>query len=518
MLSKVVVHVLLCCLLSGCLDIFKSGNGDVQWTDANAQYGALIGDYHEQSLGSSSKVATGKPGVYIDFSDGLIQAYTNSPTNQKIIEFISQKLVGSETEWYGLGKEFNGIGKLDYSTDRDIFNKVTSASSYVDIMAPIESALQKITQSSNDALLITDFEEYTPDGREQQFAYAKQYFQKWVEAGNSISFYYSPYVEKNQKSKIMGPKNLYFVIFNYGETSTGSLLTKFNEALANRGLSNLKHFDINPRAHTIRNDYGGRQLTGLCPDPNAKAELQVGSKENVVTYYRNALLEQQRPYEAMAFDFDLASIKKLYYEGQNRFTRKLYLDASKSTIYDIRSIRVNVTDVTDDFNWYVKCIDARNNKPKLVKDEGNNKVWDEISRSNPISAECYKENTTEIKDAYVYKYSGGARIDEVFDYDKGIFVDHLKNSPQSVELITTFHKNFSAERIDAGTSLIYRIDFVIESAEPKNLDQLNDFQWKSVIQKNVNNTSLYESIRNTIQAVKPQGILYSYYIKFEPSK
>ena len=138
-----------------------------------------ITTYHEAALGTQSKEKSGNQSVYVDFSDGLVQAYS-SETNKKVVDYISQKMVGSSIDWYGLGKNHNGVGKMEYANDRDIYNKVISPSSYVDIMAPIEEALKKISSSSNDALLITDFEEYTPDGKEQKYAYAKDYFIEWV--------------------------------------------------------------------------------------------------------------------------------------------------------------------------------------------------------------------------------------------------------------------------------------------------------------------------------------------------
>jgi hypothetical protein len=134
-----------------------------------------------------------------------------------VVDYISQKMVGSSIDWYGLGKNHNGVGKLEYANDRDIYNKVISPTSYSDIMAPIEEALKKISVSSNDAMLITDFEEYTPDGREQQLCLCKRLLHK-MDRGRKLHYLVllSPYTENNGKSKLSGQKNLYFVIFNYG--------------------------------------------------------------------------------------------------------------------------------------------------------------------------------------------------------------------------------------------------------------------------------------------------------------
>ena len=85
-------------------------------------------------------------------------------------------------------------------------------------------------------------------------------------------------------------------------------------------------------------------------------------------------------------------------------------------------------------------------------------------------------------------------------------------------MITTFHKNFTG-KFSNNDLIILRIDYVIETTQENYSAQIDAFKWNSIINAaNGVNESLSESIRNTLQAVKPQGILYSYYLKLEPSK
>jgi hypothetical protein len=473
--------------------------------------------YYEASLGTQSKEKSGNQSVYVDFSDGLVQAYT-SETNKKVIDYISQKMVGSSVDWFGLGRKHDGVGKMEYANDRDIYNKVISPGSYVDIMAPIEEALKKISTANNDALLITDFEEYTPDGKEQKYAYAKDYFTKWVESGNSITFYYSSYTETNRKSKLSGSKNLYFVIFNYGDVDENSLLTKFNKAIESRGLSELKKFEINPSPYSVSNDYGGKQKTGLTIDADIenKSALEVGDKEGALLYFHNAFLNSQRPFEAFEFGQNLNDLYDFYFKGNRRFAKKLFLNASNNNSYILKNIKVEVSDVTNDYISFVRATEAKKNIPTLIKDEGNNDVWNESSM-NDIMFECFEKNTKNLKKQYIYNYTPGSKISELFDFDVTVFSDRLKNSPNEVELITTFHKNFNGT-FSNKEPVILRIDYVIESTEENYSSQLGAFKWNSVINPNFVNESLSESIRNTLQAVKPKGILYSYYLKLEPTR
>jgi hypothetical protein len=493
-------------------------NEETPFDNPLSVYQDEISNYFDASLGKEAKVPTGNQSVYVDFSDGLVQAYT-SETNTKVVDYISQKMVGSSIDWYGLGKNHNGVGKLEYANDRDIYNKVISPTSYSDIMAPIEEALKKISVSSNDALLITDFEEYTPDGKEQPYAYAKDYFTKWIEAGNSITFYYSEYTEKNGKSKLSGQKNLYFVIFNYGGVNENSLLTKFEKAIENRNLAGLKKFEINPNPYSVNNDYGGKEKTGLTLDPDVenKSSLEIGDKEGAVLFYQNGFLNNSKPYEAFEFGQSLNDVFDFYFKEERRFSKKLYLDATNNASYILKNVKVQVTDVTADYTRYIQSLEAKKNIPVFIKDAGNNDVWDEESMNNPIITECYEKNTKTLKKEYQYAHTPSVAIPEIFDFDASIFSDRLKNSPKEVEFVTTFHKNFSGKFTNTD-QVILRLDYIVETTEENYSGQLDAFKWKSVITSGFENNSLYESIRNTLQAVKPKGILYSFFLKLEPSK
>jgi hypothetical protein len=490
-----------------------------RWDDPLSFYSEDISEYFNASLGTEIKQKMGKQSVFVDFSDGLVQAYS-SDTNNKVIDYISQKMVGTSIDWWGLGKNHSGVGKLIFENDREIYNKVISKSSYSDIMAPIEEALKMISSSSNDALLITDFEEYTPDGKEQKYAYAKDYFTKWVESGNSITFFYSSYTETNSRSRITGIKNLYFVIFNYGEIDENSLVSKFQKAIEGRNLVGLNRFEINPKSYSIKNDYGGLNKTGLSLDIDyeSKTALDIGDKEGALVFFKNGFLNGNKPFEAFEFGQNLDELFENYFRGNRKFAKKLFLDASSNDSYLLKSVKLEVTDITNDYINYVRATEASHNKPTLIKDEGNNDIWNEESQINDIIKECYDNNTTNLKNECIYKYSHGLKISEVFDFDANIFNDRLKNSPNEIELITTFHNNYKG-KFNNKEPLIIRIDYIIDKTDENYSSQLEVFKWNSIINaSNGVNESLYESIRNTLQTVKPKGILYSYFLKIDSRK
>lgn len=468
-----------------------------------------IEGYYDASIGETSNLKTGNPSVYVDFSDGLSQAYTGNSDNSQIIEYIAAKLVDPNIEWNELAG--SKITKSNY-TNNQLYNKVTDPKQYKDIMAPIEMSLKEITSSNNDALLITDFEEYTNDGREQFLPYPKAYFTKWLKNGNSITFFYTDYTEKNNKSGITSNKHLYFTVFTHGKANENSMVTKINAAFSGR--INPKKFELNNNPYSVSNNYGGRDKTGITNKTFTKW----------VNYNSNASLNKKSPYEVVglnkAWNEELDKyVKNIIDKEDGLFMNNLTLNALDQSAFKLNKISVKVYDVSDDYEKYAQCSEAKTHIPVLTKNTKKDLVWDEKSKKDLITKECYSANQTTLKPEWIYKANDLTSNEwpEVFDVNQVIVAAHLKNDPGKVELNTIFHSNYKKKNIKSENALI-RIDYVIENASFNDANpQLNDFQWQSGTQKGKTQTCLQEAIRNTLQdqSIKPKGkIIYSYYIKF----
>ena len=504
---------LLVAILAGC----KPSSPPDPWVGFQPFDDAIssINAYHEATLGEKVHPREGVSRVFVDFSNGLIAAYQN-PNNAAIMNALAQKLVDADktTAWYGLGqKEFKGIGKLEFTDARSLYNKVTDPKSYKDVMAPLEETLKRIVGAKNDALLITDFEEYTPDGNEQLYAYAKSYFTQWLKGGNSITLYYTPYQESNLS--LSSTKNLYFAVFSFGKDSNrdkGGIKSEIEKALEGRGLQ-YKTFELDPSPYRLQNNYGGNDRSGL------KNKVLI---QNTSIFF-NGLEKTQKPYEIIGlippFNENLADmVEQISIQQQDRlFLQGLQLDASRQQAYQLKKVRVAVQDITTDFEHYARCQEAQmNHVPTFMRNDKKEQIWDTKSQKDPIIEECYVHNTDSLKPTYRYTSPGSVDTwEEVLDLDEDIFLGHLKNDPAKIETRVVFHKNYSPDKIKNPNALL-RIDLLIEQSDP-NLGnpQLNDFKWVSLIKKeNGENASLYESIRSTLQDVRPSSILYSYYVKF----
>jgi hypothetical protein len=494
------------------------GGGDTKTAFSNfhpeKEIEKYIDGYYSASLGESSNPKSGKSSVYIDFSDGLVQAYTKNPQNVQIIQAITNSISSPEMEWFALGND--SISKLPNDLPV-LYKKLSDANQYKDIMAPIKRTLEKITNENNDALLVTDFEEYRSDSTEDFSAYAKQSFINWLKKGNSITFFYTDgYEEINNKSNIKSMKKLYYTVFTQGRSNENSMISKVRDAL--KEFNSIKEFTLNNNPYSVTNEYGGKDSTGL----------QNKQSKNWKNFNSNACLDKKLPYEVIGinkeWDEDVDTrVKNIIGQENGIFLDKLYLNASDQSSYKLNKVAVKVYDATEDYKHFAACEEAKNHQPKMTKNKSKIDVWSKESKNDPIITTCYIEDQTDLKKEWIYDPNGANTLktwDEVFSYDERIFSDHLRISPEKVELITNFHKNYNLKNIKNNTALL-RIDYVIEDATfNSDNTQLNDFHWNSTTQKGTTNNSLAQAIKISLQesSVSPKGkILYSYYIKLANS-
>lgn len=497
-------------LLSGCSGEMDAG----PWTNYKPlnEIDKHIQGYYDASMGEAANPKNGNPTVYVDFSDGLSQAYIGNPENSQIVKEICGKLSSPSVEWYGL--ENSKISKLGENPFQ-VYSRIVNSKSYSKTMAPIEEALETIIKSKNDALLITDFEEYkrNSSGRYEEDCspYPLNHFINWLKKGNSITFFYSnPYTEASQTNKTQ--KHLYFTVFTYGQPTNRSLASVLSAALG--GNFATKVFELNNNPYKVSNDYGGKDQTGVANSTFARW----------VNYNLNASNDKKLPFEVIgvnkAWDDGLEKyIQDIIKRQDGLFLNKLSLNAADQAAYKLSKVAVKVYDVSDDYENFARSNEASKHTPTFVKDAKKELVWDEKSKKDPIIRACYVSNTTKLKPDWIYKpgISGLKEWPEVFDLDKDVFNGHLKHDPANIELRTILHSNYKQKNIKKDNALL-RIDYVIQEAGFNDSNQqLRDFEWNSLTKPGVQNTSLSEAIRNTLQNpdVNPKGkIIYSYYIKF----
>ena len=173
--------------LSSCTTCF----GDKVDISPNPQNIQAYYEKDSQRMSSESKWA-----AYFDFS-GVYIAYED-PTTAQTFNGITQKVTGSLNNYdlYSLANEkIEKLNGEDLHSAANIFAQLHNPSAQGQLYAPIEKTLEKIVKENRSALLVTDFEEYTPGHQIYQQAYSTPYFEEWLKRGKDITFFVTDYKE-----------------------------------------------------------------------------------------------------------------------------------------------------------------------------------------------------------------------------------------------------------------------------------------------------------------------------------
>lgn len=462
--------------------------------------GKRIEAYHHILVPNDQPLKTGNPSIFIDFSSGINKAFAD-PVIKGLMTACFNTVLAEKFDVFKLGS--NEISPLNVASTTELGQKISDPNQYVDIYAPIQLAVEKIVEGNQDALLITDFEEWQKGNEVTNTAFLKIPFSKWLKKGNSIHFFVADYKE--------GPldKHLYFTIFSSGRPNASSMITKLESKLA----SLPTRFDLSNTAYKLATKYEAEQSGGIFHDLQSKD----AKGRNVLDLKANYLngLKNGKHFEFYPLGLDWKTIDKTHteYASQQQFAdffRKLFIDLSNDDSYKFGDFEAQVSDVTADFEKFAKSVEAGNHPPKLVKgSNGEAKVADD--EADPITLGCYTADG-KLKEEWSYKPSAAISLNEVFILNQPLLTNTRTSDPKNAELGISFDPNFKLKNIQNPDGIV-KVDLVLKQASP-NLDnsKLSKFQWVNA--RNTPNISLYESIKNTLEEVKPTNqVIYSYYIK-----
>ncbi|HTE01457.1 MAG TPA: hypothetical protein VK668_19355 [Mucilaginibacter sp.] len=466
----------------------------------DAQLRKRVATYNDFKSPNSANTKKGNPALYIDFSAGINNAFKD-PVISRLMSECFNTVLADKFDVFKLGS--NQITPFAINNTTELGQKVSDPREYLDIWAPIQAAVEKITNADNDALLITDFEEWQNKTEITNTAYLKIPFSKWLTKGNTIHFFIADY----KQGAI--DKHIYFTIFNCGTPNSSSLITKLESKLAPLNA----RFDLSTKAYKLSTDYPSDREGGLFYDKNAKTEKQKNILDLKDSYVNG--LKNGNFYEFYPLGLDWKTINETHdaYKGQNQFNdlfRNLFIDLSNEDCYSYENFDVMTYDISIDFVNYSRSIEVVNHKPKLTKgNNGEPKVADE--EKDAIALGCYNPDGS-VKDEWKYKPVSPTAVPDFFLLNKQLFKNTKSGDIKKAEFGISFDPKFKLKDLPDPNGLL-KIDIVLNTAEPKvDNPKLNKFKWINA--KGVPNIGLYESIKNTMQELKPTNkVIYSYYIK-----
>lgn len=450
-------------------------------------------------------LSSNKYAAYFDFT-GVLTAYSDSNTAQTF-NGLTQKITsqGDKFDNYKLSdsKIEPLSGEFSPAQQFAILHDTTDKAAF---FAPIEKTLGKIADEGRPAVLVTDFEEYTPEGIVYKQAYATPYFEKWLSRGGDITFYVTNYTEGSV------PKHLYYVVFDYNQHN---LLKMVEESMQGKP-KNYQRFTLSANAYPMGTAYPNANAGGTYHDASGE-DIIFGSVEDGKLPDCHFMVDSLRA-ESYVFannwtdSYNNAKEQTRANDPSNpAFTHvfdKLFIDLSHSDSYKLKKMTVRVSDVQADFDKYTAYFTAINNKPKVERENGETYV----DFSNAKDGEQYYDDNGKLLPDYDYAKAPG-KIGEVKDmlvFDDKLFNSSYAKNPARTELGITFSPNFNGTLSPniADPSDLLRVDIVIADAEICPQSRINElFYWPG-------NDCLSSAIMNVLQDLKPIGKpVYSYFVR-----
>ena len=459
---------------------------------------ATLAAYDDMKTGLDKLKKQGSPAMYVDFSAGMFTAF-RTPI---IKDLMSQCFNTVLAQQFGVYKLAEGqVSPLQISNSTELGQIVNDPKQYLDRRAPLQAAVEKIVASNNDALLITDFEEWQDNKEITATAYLKIPFSTWLRAGNSIAFFIADYRE----GKI--DKHIYFTVFTYGRPVGNSLIDKLRPKLA--GLP--AKFDLATDAYLFSTDYPDAKSGGIFRDAGGKSEKEQNVLDLQARYING--LAQHHAFEYYPLGVNWATIeqaKKDYSALFHDLFRKLYIDLSNTDSYNYKNLEVKTYDATADFERYAKAMEVKKHKPSIVKGaDGEDKISDQ--ETDAIALACYHPDGS-VKAAFRYEQQDAQLLTDVFTLNQTLFANTVRNDKAKTEIGITFAPQFAASKIPDPGGLIKVVVSIHQAAVNSHNPVLEKFKWVNAT--GTPNAALYESIKSTLEELKPADkVMYTYYIK-----
>ncbi len=452
--------------------------------------------------------------AYFDFSDGMNWAYQNDTTKIILKDIVNKISNENGARIYSMADD--QITLLPEKTTT-LFNTIMSPDSYTKKFAPIEKTLAQIVKSNKNALLVTDFEEYTTDGRIQTAAFASKYFEEWLERGYDIKFYITDYMER------LTPKHLYYILFN---VKNHSLQKKVEDAM--KGLpKNYKEYLLSTNPCKLTTNYIGAAYGGCYHDASSQDVVSGTDESGTAESYCNfnidgwkAIIKQNTQFfesvgrfnaEYYPMGLTWPDIVKnaesaAQLEGSERFTdllRGLFVDLTFKDSYIVNRLDVIATDVQQDLDAYINSLMPQIvGKPNMVDDGMGGKIADPTDDQEP-----YYDELGNVLHKYVYIPQSTPQIMDMFVVNQTLFENTHASDPSKVEIGIDFKPGFSGNVGGFNQGDLIRLDLVVAECEANISELPSLFSWGG-------NSNLADAIKNTLQNMKPNNrVIYSYFIK-----
>jgi hypothetical protein len=529
-----------CCTGGSDCGIEKSTNISVSDNDFSQIIEAYNNSFHTQEI---SDAKSSKVNVYVDLSDGITKYALSDQNNKELFKQFFNNIQNEDNLFfYELSddqiKKYDGNQALSYF----INDGHRDSNGRLKVGAPLDKAFNTISSQEDLGIVITDGELY--DSASQQVSmnpWASDAFKRWFGKNGSLEIISTNFSETNSGKTYN--KHMYLLVFmprNYD----GSVVELMKADFDSQG--------INYESNSYSTNVSGLHDRDSYPDSQTPGTLELNENGIIPDAYLDGNEFEYIDFTESAIGdwsdwFDSGQgIVAYTRDGQDPNTgksknfplfEKLFIDLNKIVSYKVKNVKINVSNVTDNFNTFKKNFYATKNKPVIYQttqnkdslDLNNFLVFDECFNVSIDEEYAYDTNQKLISDTK-QDYSKMLKSDFIFksaeidnEINDFIILDNEEgmnnyNNDQKYEVVLKFDKKFDYDTrgFNADTNNLVKIDVYVDEKdfELKPIDRTN-LTWDKIDDSGIDET-LYTSLRNILIANKPKSVLYTYYVNFGP--
>ena len=508
----------------------ETGDVDINHPDFSDIIEGYNTQYNSASKASNNQIKTN---VFVDLSDGITKFALADQNNKNLIEqFFFAVQNEDNLAYYELSNDsvikYSDTQALSYFTNTGH----KDANGNLKQGAPIDRAFNIIAGEDDLGIVITDGELYDSQAKQVSMnPWASDALKQWFGKNGSLEIIYTDFSESNSGQNF--DKHMYLMVFipnNY----SGNFIASLKKDLTSSGIQH--------KSDTYSTNVGGLYDRDLYPDKQTPGTLQLNTYGDTEGYFSDNNFEYIDLTNIADFNtYDEGIVYYLRDVGDQEgkpfnypIVEKLFIDLEAITNYDVGEVKINVSNVTEDFNRFKRNYYALKNKPRISKDdsgkdmltEDNYLIFDECSLVDidgdyPYDTfEKVLENTKEDYSKMLnaeYSFTSPKADNKLDDF---IFIDNeagMNNQAnnQKFETVLKFDEKFDADTkgFYSGKNNIIKIDVIVEQEDFK-LKTINrqSLTWDKIDRSGVDQT-LFVSLRNVLNNNKPNSILYTYYIE-----
>lgn len=486
------------------------------------------------------------PAVYVDFSDGITKYSLNDDNNKEVFKMLFKVFaVQDNAEYFELHSDqlipYTGSSHMSHFSEsghKDEDGKFLMG-------APIDKAINAIVERDNIGVLITDGELYDQAaGEVSQETWASKAFEKWMNKGNELAIVYTDFQELNEGQTFN--KHMYVMFFI--PSSENSIYESYLEELDSEGYDyKVEKFSTNTNGLYNRK-YPNSETPGssrafesdaVAFDVNNKILFHPSENQNMefIDFTGLKLSTDENDQQSIVYFVRDAGNYNTGKQMSYPLLEKLYFKFSSLPNYKVKNLKIVVHDVFDDFKSYKVNQIVRKNLPVIEKAiDGKDSLNDDnylvfqgmptVDNEEPYDTSKVTVDKIEndflpmLKNEYKFNpsnFSSSSKgIQDFLMLDQSAGEISEVNDDGEYEIIIKFSDklNESNSQLSSDRYNLVRVDVVIDDVDLKKINK-EALTWTR-IDDGKKDDALYRSLKNIMKKrdVKPQGVVYSYYLKF----